>query len=410
MRAVRETRGLGDLVLSLRMPYMTREASKNELARTVSVLPNLRYVDLPAGFFSDDASCRVLKQEVLARCPDLRRMKYAHGSEASFSQIPRSQRSSNVEVLELTRLALDPNLLRMALASFPRLSELKLDDMRSLDDSIFQSVPSLPPPPPVERLTLNDMSQVTAAGLAAYASVPQNSKALKHLSVSNTAVQPQALHEILTRATSLETLSITQEVHRAFPVDNVPSLASRSLRLLHYEITSDTGGYGVQPVSAGYYTYLMSSLLSGNLPSLRDLYVRDANFPETMMLSPPPRIFGGGEDGPRPPGGPGGGGGGLNQALSVYSKGMNELEWNFTAYEPFAPAGRRGSVTRPVSFHGAQLSPAWGGEARRSVLVGNGFGGYLAVPADEERPKSSGGFSLKSAGAAGGKGRGDLWR
>ena len=141
----------------------------------------------------------------------------------------------------------------------------------------------------------------------------------------------------------------------------------------------------------------MSSLLSGSLPALLDLYVRDANFPDTLLLSPPPRLFGGGESRSRS--------NGLNQALSVYSKGMDELEWNFTTYEPLGPSGRRTSVTRPVSFHGAQLSPAWGGEARRSVLVGNGFGGFLAVPADEERPKTGGSWRH---GAGGGKQ--DLWR
>lgn len=76
MNTVRQDPDLGDMVLSLRMPYMTREANKAEIARTVSVLPNLRYVDLPTGIFHDDQSCHALKQELMARCPDLRRMSY----------------------------------------------------------------------------------------------------------------------------------------------------------------------------------------------------------------------------------------------------------------------------------------------------------------------------------------------
>src|SRR5204863_6674482 len=130
----------------------------------------------------------------------------------------------------------------------------------------------------------------------------------------------------------------------------------------HFEITSLSGSYGAQPASASYYAYLMSSLLSGSLPALLDLYVRDANFPVTLLLSPPPRLFGGGETRSRS--------NGLNQALSVYSKGMDELEWNFTTYEPLGPSGRRTSVTRQVSFHGAMLSPAWGSDGRRSVIEG----------------------------------------
>lgn len=136
--------------------------------------------------------------------------------------------------------------------------------------------------------------------------------------------------------------------------------------------------------------------MSRSLPALRDLYVRDANFPDTLLLAPPPRLFGGGEDGPQAVGG------GLSQPLNVYSKGLDELEWNFTPYDPNPSFGRRDSRTRPVSFHEAQLSRSWGGGARQSVLVGNGFGGFLAVPAEEERPQSSSGYKRAS--------RQDLWR
>lgn len=61
-----------------------------------------------------------------------------------------------------------------------------------------------------------------------------------------------------------------------------------------------------------------------------------------------------------------------------------------------------------MSLHEAQLSASWGGENRKSVVVGNGFGGFLAVPVDEGRPGSSGG------GLGGGswkrESRYDLWR
>ncbi len=89
------------------------------------------------------------------------------------------------------------------------------------------------------------------------------------------------------------------------------------------------------------------------------------------------------------------------------------MEWNFSSVEPPKERGRRGSATtpRPVSIYGLSenMGKAWGqngGGVRRSVIVGNGFGGYLAVPADGGRPNSS----------AGEKGRGkrgtgyDMWR
>lgn len=400
MRTVRESQELGNFVRSLRMPYMTRESSKSELARTISVLPNLRFVDLPAGFFSDDVSSLGLKQELMARCPDIRRMKYGHGAEAGFSHIPNLRAWRNLEVLELTRLKVDTMLLRTVLSCFPRLQDLKLDDMPWIDDTTFKAVPALPSLPPLQRLTLIDIPHVTGRGLVWFLSMSNSQDTLRHLSIINTGVLPHMLHEAIARAPCLTSLSITQEVTRPFPPENIPPMASTSLKLLHYEITSEGSSYGMQPISTSYYTYLMSALMSGSLPSLTDLYVRDATFPETLMLAPPPRFGGGGGGSELPPGL------GLNQSLSVYSKGMDELEWNFTTYEPMpgGGGGRRSSSTRPLSLHGAQLSPAWGGEARKSVLVGNGFGGFLAVPVEDERPKSSSVFSI------GQRKKQDLWR
>lgn len=397
MNTVRQDPDLGDMVLSLRMPYMTREANKAEIARTVSVLPNLRYVDLPTGIFHDDQSCHALKQELMARCPDLRRMSYRHGSEGSFAQLPGSQRWMNLEVLELSGLQVEMNVLRFALGSFPHLRDLTLEDLPLLDDSGLVPSKALPPFPHVQRLTLRDAPNVTASGLAALFSTPTNRKSLLNLTLVSTGVSPAHLYRIIEALPHLEGLSVIQSVTRSFPIDQFRPLASKSLRSLHYEISPATSAsFGMQPVSASYYSYLISSLTSNSLPALEELYVRDAVFPESLLLAPPPRLLGGGESGPQALGGV------LAQPLNVYSKGLDELEWNFTPYEPPATRGRRDNTTRPVSFHGAHLSPSWGGDSRRSVLVGNGFGGFLAVPVDEGRPKSSGGWRHDS--------RQDLWR
>jgi len=395
MRSVRESQGLANMVLSLRMPYMTREANKANIARTISVLPHLRFVDLPTGLFSDEPSCAGLKQELMIRCPDLRRMSYRHGSEGSFARLPGSQLWVNLEKLELSGLELEPSIFRNGLASFPCLRDLTLDDLPWLDDSAFAVIGLLPPFPAVEQLTLRDTPNVTASGLAAFLASPNNRAALRSLTLGVTGVLPSALHQILTAAPRLHSFSIIQEVSRSFPAEQIPPLASKSLHLLHYEITSETEHHGLAPVAGSYYTYLISSLMSRSLPALRDLYVRDAQFPDTLLIAPPPRLFGGGEDGPQVVGG-------LSQPLNVYSKGLDELEWNFTPYDPNPGVGRRTGNTRPVSFHEAQLSRSWGGDARKSVLVGNGFGGFLAVPAEDDRPKSSGGYKRES--------RQDLWR
>ena len=71
------------------------------------------------------------------------------------------------------------------------------------------------------------------------------------------------------------------------------------------------------------------------------------------------------------------------------------MEWNFSKVQPPAERGRRGSATalRPVSSYGLSdsMGKGWSqdGAVRRSVIVGNGFGGFLAVPAEGDRPSSS---------------------
>jgi hypothetical protein len=150
---------------------------------------------------------------------------------------------------------------------------------------------------------------------------------------------------------------LIQEVSWSFPTEQVPPLASTSLKMLHYEITSPSTSYGLPPIAASYYRYLISSLKSSCFPALRDLYVRNSSFPEALLLAPPPRIFGGGEKSPQIPAG------GLSQPFNVYSKGLDELEWNFIPYEPPQTRGRWGSTTRPVGFPDVRLSRPWGGEA-----------------------------------------------
>ncbi|KAJ6007380.1 hypothetical protein N7540_011356 [Penicillium herquei] len=395
MRAVRESRDLGKLVLSLRMPYMTREANKPNIARTISVLPLLRYVDLPIGLFSDEASCMTLKQELMASCPDLRRMSYRHGAEGSFARLHEASRWTNLEKLELSGLHIDAGILRNGLAAFVMLRDLTLEDLPWLDDSAFEANSTLPPFPALELLTIRETPQLTANGLVSFLSAPSTRSALQDLRLASTGVLPSTIHRILSAAPQLRNLSITQEVSRSFPNEQIPPLKSQSLRLLHYEITSEVETHGLPPAANAYYTYLISCLMSRCLPSLRDIYVRDAQFPDTLLLAPPPRLFGGGESGPRMVGG-------LSQPLNVYSKGLDELEWNFTPYEPDSALGHHSARTRPVSFQEAQLNRSWGGEARKSVLVGNGFGGFLAVPEDDDRPQSSGGYKRAS--------RQDLWR
>ena len=66
---------------------MLRESNAPLLARTIAVLPNLKYVDLPEGLFMDDPAHHTLKLEVQAMCPGLRKMTYLAGSERSLETL-----------------------------------------------------------------------------------------------------------------------------------------------------------------------------------------------------------------------------------------------------------------------------------------------------------------------------------
>jgi hypothetical protein len=410
MKTVRESSHLADLVLSLRLPYMTREASKADLARTVSVLHHLRYVDLPAGFYSDDVSSYTLKQELMGRCPDIRHMTYAHGSEGSFSRIPGSGLWVSLEVLELSDLHIDESTLRLVLDSFKALKSLKMDSLNAVTDSVFASTHSLPPFPPLETMVLRNMPHLTATGLATYLSLPTNRDSLKNLTLTQTGILPEELHVLVSKASRLVSLTLEATVDRSFPVVDVPLLASNSVHKLNYEISSANGSYGAQPVSGSYYKYLLASLTSRSLPELRELYVLDPHFADKLLFTPFQQLSLRDEITSQPASQ------GLSQPLSLFSKGIDEMDWSLTQIGPISPqasqlsspssssSGRGASVTRPVSFHVAQLSPAWGGEARRSVAVGNGFGGFLAVPVDEARPRSSSGGGYKR------QSKYDMWR
>lgn len=363
------------MVQLLKMPYMTRETCKADLARTVSVLPNLRYVDLPEGFYNDDPSSNTLKQELQVRCPDIRKMGYHNGSEQSFTGLAQSRHWQNLEILELSHLVIEPSTLLYVLGSFPALHQLKIVDAPWLDDSILHTTPSLPLFPLLHSLSVENAPNLTAGGLETYLSRPETREILSTLGLNSTGVLPCTLHLVLANAPHLTYLSITDTVTRSFPIEPVPPLTSQSLTTLRFEIFTSPSTHSIQPLADSYYTYLTSSLLSNSLPALRALYVRSNTFPETLLAPPAPAFAQQQSNGvPR----------GLSRPLSVYSKGLDELEWNLTSIFPPTAPGRRGSAstTRPVSAYSA-LSRTSSGDSRHSSLVGNGFGGFLAVPSED---------------------------
>lgn len=352
-----------------------------DLARTVSVLQNLRYVDLPDGVYNDDSSANTLKQEVL-HCADLRQMKYTSGAEGSFQKLAHWRQWRNLESLELLHLAIESTTLVEVSASLASLREVKLVDLQLLDDSAFLPDPVAGSFPPIAKLTLQEAPNVSANGLVTYLSQTEATNTLTTLVLSNTGIPPSDLYRILAVAPRLTKLEIAESVSRALPSSSLPPLASHSLQTLHFEI-SNAGSFapGLQTPADSYYAYLSTSILSGSLPSLSNLYALSHTLP-TLLLAPPrpnfivqPANRTGTVPSPSV----------LNSfaPLNLYTKGISELEWELTIVTPPTAADRRGSVM-PVGpeslYRESQLSPQWRKQGRESVMVGNGFGGFLSVP------------------------------
>ncbi|KAI0016212.1 hypothetical protein F4780DRAFT_773018 [Xylariomycetidae sp. FL0641] len=435
---------LGKLVQYFKTPYMLRESSTSVLARTIAVLPNLRYVDLPEGLYVDDPAYHTLKLEVQARCPDLRKMTYMGGSERSLEALGRGNVWSNLEVLDLARVNVDPAILRQVLSVLQRLRALKVTDCKMLDDEIFQHNEFLPAFPALEELILTDTPRLTSYGLVTYLAREDAQKSLRALSLTNTGVQPSALHEILSSAHALQALSISEQVDSPFSqAGTVPPLVNWALETLRFEITASPSTSPYASITAGYYNYLAQSLFAGGLPRLTAVYVRDQKFPDLLLGLPQPMPgFAGSTQRPSSAGNTGGGfvGAGrhsmmapstggfpgqpqsrfssnnpfataaaaapmgpgmlsLNQTLEVFTKGEDDLDWGSIRMDPFdvGPAsggrgrgrghGRSGSAAsgRPLSSYGlADMGAGWqagGAGARKSIIVqGDGNGGFLAVP------------------------------
>ena len=311
----------------------------------------------------------------------------------------------NIEILELSGLRIEPDILLYVLSSLPTLQELRLGKVSCLEDTIFTAISSLPPFPPLTTLALDDCPLVTTRGLTAYLSLVHNKEVLAHLRLSQTGISPQDLHTILSAAPHLSSLSVIEIVSRSFPVTPVPVLSSNSLRTLTFEISPSSNSRN--PPSETYYNYLARSLISGKLPALKEVYALFPPLPDLLLYTPnapfasgditnrlstfsmassiystaePAPNFGS----PLPLSG-------LSSPLTLYTKPAEtpEMEWSVTTIEP--PNERNGrrisaGATRPISLVANQRSQSPHspvGRNNNSVLVGNGFGGFLAVPSED---------------------------
>lgn len=287
---------LGKLVQYLKIPYMLRESAYVELAQTLAVLPNLQYVDLPEGMFSDEHSLSTLRLEVQARCPNLRKMTYLRGSERSFAQLAGGQIWRRLEVLDLNGLNVDPMTMRNVLGSLANLRALKVAETESLSDEVLSYDENLPSLPPLEELVLKDTPRVTTAGVCEYLAWQETQQTLKVLTLKDTGVHPATVNSILMTAPALKVFAYQSNISEPFPIGGAAPLGSSSLETLRYEISGTAKAGPYAGMEEGYHAYLASSVLGGGFPKLRRLYVHDDTFPERLQGLPPPNAaFAGGQ-------------------------------------------------------------------------------------------------------------------
>jgi hypothetical protein len=384
--SLRDNNWLASQVLFLKVPYMTRETCKQDLARAVGNCPNLRYVDLPEGFYNGSSDCHTLRQELLARCPDIRKMRFDAGAE-QFIQYLTQRHWQSIEILELKKLKVEPTMFRQVLGCLPILQELHVTSVPTFTDVIFNISPTVPNFPALHTLKLERCHGITAVGLVHYLERPETREVLETLSLTNTGLDITQLAHVLWSGTHLKDVTVIATVNQSLPLDPLPPLGSQSLLNLRFEITP-TEEYlhsNLPKPSDSYYSYLASSLLSNSLPALQCLYVRDPAFPDTLLLAPPAPKFAGSGAQPR----------GFSQPLEIYTKGLDDAEWIFNSVAPegqYSPGyGGNGRPMSTYSINGGGGGGGWGNEARRSVIVGNGAGGFLAVPGADDygRPTSS---------------------
>ncbi|KAG0637185.1 hypothetical protein HOY80DRAFT_294509 [Tuber brumale] len=279
-RTFQENETAATLTQFLKMPYMARETYKQDLARLVSLLPNLRYVDLPDGVYQDDSSCASLKAILYTRCPDLRKMSWVGGSEKNFVDLWIEPPWLGLEVVELAGMKVENRDLVRVLSSVPHLIHLKIKSMPWTTNAIFDSTTTnVGLFPTLQTLTIEDTSSITIDGLKTYLTRPIASETLETLVSINTSIPAHVLHQILPLATRLTSLSFRAQVSRTIPRQDLPLLTSASLTHLAYEITDDeTSTKSLAKPSPSYYAYLSESLWNGGMPKLRSLYVREPTF------------------------------------------------------------------------------------------------------------------------------------
>ncbi|EWC47388.1 hypothetical protein DRE_00356 [Drechslerella stenobrocha 248] len=275
---------LANHALFIRLQYMTRESCKNVLTQLVNIpLSNLRWMDLPDGFYKDDPSCQALKAIMYQKCADLRRMRWTEGSEAGFLNLTHDKPWVNLEFVELWKLNVEEDQIAATLASLPKVHSIGIQELPWVTGRILTPGPGnrRPPLPPLNTLSISKCDKITYQSIMDYLSIPAVQQKLEHLTLKEIDFPPHLIYQILQRLPHIRSLRIIAPVTRMFPTYDQPPhppLESDTLRELSFEIRPAQQSKTLASPATSYYEYLCGSLRLGGLPRLTTLHVRDETF------------------------------------------------------------------------------------------------------------------------------------
>lgn len=346
-RTIQENEEIANTVLYLKAPFWVREGCKQELTLLVSLLPNLRYVDLPQAVYTADNSCPLLAT-MKSRSSHLRYMGWRAGSEQSFIHSGSDQPWKMLEVITLSNMKLDDTQLQSVLASMPNLKSIKLEEMAYLTDALFDT--NAMGFPLVKSLIIQECPKLTITGITEYLLSQCHEPTLEELTLTRSGFIPDQLNAILEIAPVLRVLSITCEVSKPCPSSkNLHYLSSTSLQEVTFDITNSDSSQGLTAGAPSYYQYLADSLCHGTLPKLKKMYVDEARFSVRLRGTYTPRTRTSSDRGSAYSVTPyitPNNSGCTEQKVDVYCKGHTEVTWKqymWICQSSSAPGGGRGS-------------------------------------------------------------------
>lgn len=273
------------------MPPQIRSSCVNDLARIVSILPNLQYVDLSEHFFRASLEQGILRQELRVNCPQLKWMGFETGSEQQFDFLVKYHFWNALESLELSKLNMNGAGLLFGLATLPQLKNLYLKNCDTLDNTIFHQTSQSPFLPPMQTLRIEGIPHISSTGFASYCARSDVKSVLTSLTIDScVGIRTNSLHTILPLLPNLVHLCVAEDATQPFPLTSElkpPPLCSTSLKNLYYEITNnnidDASKLSRHYNAETHHVYLAATIHLNTLPALRKLFVRELAFPGRVM-------------------------------------------------------------------------------------------------------------------------------